>query len=61
MNTAYLFSAIFRRPARAVTAMISVALGIALFISLQAYAKGYRQAARAPCGNRRGPCGPAAG
>jgi ABC-type antimicrobial peptide transport system permease subunit len=30
------------------TAIVSVALGVALFISLQAYAEAYRQAARAP-------------
>jgi putative ABC transport system permease protein len=37
-----------RSPARAVTSILSLALGVALFISLQAYANGFRQAARVP-------------
>ena len=37
-----------RRPTRAVSAVLSVSLGIALFVGLQAYSLGYRAAARAP-------------
>jgi len=48
MNLAYIFAELSRRPARALMAALSVALGVALFVSLQAYADGYRQAARAP-------------
>lgn len=48
MNLSYLFAELSRRPARALMAALSLALGVALFISLQAYADGYRQAARAP-------------
>ena len=48
VNAAYLVTAVIRRPARAVTSIVSLALGVALFISLQAYASGFRQASRAP-------------
>ena len=48
MNLAYIFAELSRRPARALMATLSLALGVALFVSLQAYADGYRQAARAP-------------
>jgi len=48
MNLAYIFAELSRRPARALMAALSLALGVALFVSLQAYADGYRQAARAP-------------
>ncbi len=37
-----------RRPSRTLSAIFSVAIGITLFVSLQAYAGGYREAARAP-------------
>jgi ABC-type antimicrobial peptide transport system permease subunit len=37
-----------RRPRRTVTGVISVGLGVGLFLSLQAYATGYREAAREP-------------
>ncbi len=37
-----------RRPARTLAAALSLAVGVALFISLQAYSSGYRRAARAP-------------
>lgn len=37
-----------RRPARTVAAVLSLAVGVALFISLQAYGAGYRRAARVP-------------
>jgi len=48
MNLSYLFAELSRRPGRTSSAILSVALGVALFVSLQAYASGYRQAARAP-------------
>jgi len=48
MNLAYIFAELSRRPARALMAALSLALGVTLFVSLQAYADGYRQAARAP-------------
>ncbi len=44
----YLIAELTRRPFRTLTAVLSVAIGIALFVSLQAYADGYRAAARAP-------------
>jgi hypothetical protein len=48
MNLKYVFTELKQRPGRTLTVVISVALGVALFISLQSYATGYRQAARAP-------------
>lgn len=48
MNPTYLFTELIRRPGRTWAAILSVAVGVALFVSLQAYAIGYRQAARAP-------------
>jgi lipoprotein-releasing system permease protein len=48
MNPTYLFTELLHRPGRTLAAVFSVALGVALFVSLQAYAAGYRQAARAP-------------
>lgn len=48
MNLSYLLAELSRRPGRTLLAVLSVALGVALFVSLQAYAAGYRQAARAP-------------
>jgi lipoprotein-releasing system permease protein len=48
MSLHYLFAELRNHPVRAFTAIFSIAIGIALFISLQAYADGYRQAARAP-------------
>jgi len=48
MNIAYLFAELSRRPVRALIAVASLGLGVALFVSLQAYADAYRQAARAP-------------
>ncbi|MEX1209111.1 MAG: ABC transporter permease [Acidimicrobiia bacterium] len=44
----YVGAEITRRPTRAVSAVLSVSLGIALFVGLQAYSVGYRAAARAP-------------
>ena len=48
MNLTYLWAELSRRPGRSLSAIFSMALGVALFISLQAYAGGFRQAARAP-------------
>lgn len=48
MNLPYVLAELSRRPGRSLTAIVSMALGVALFISLQAYATGYRQAAHAP-------------
>jgi putative ABC transport system permease protein len=44
----YLIAELTRRPSRTLSAVLTIAIGIALFISLQAYAGGYRDAARAP-------------
>ena len=44
----YLIAELTRRPYRTLSAIFTIAIGIALFISLQAYAGGYREAARAP-------------
>src|SRR3990170_6833155 len=48
MTLSYLWTELRNRPSRALTGILSLALGVALFVSLQAYADGYRQAARAP-------------
>jgi ABC-type antimicrobial peptide transport system permease subunit len=48
MNTRYVFTQLIARPGRTLGAVFSVAIGILLFVCLQAYADGYRQAARAP-------------
>jgi len=48
MSLHYLFAELRNRPMRTVTGIFSIAIGVALFVSLQAYAYGYRQAARAP-------------
>jgi putative ABC transport system permease protein len=44
----YVTSELRRRPTRAIAAVVSIGIGIALFVSLQAYAEGFRSAARAP-------------
>ena len=44
----YLIAELTRRPFRTLSAILTIAIGIALFVSLQAYAGGYRTAARAP-------------
>ena len=44
----YLIAELTRRPARTLSAILTIAIGIASFVSLQAYADGYREAARAP-------------
>lgn len=48
MNPIYLFTELSRRPGRSLAGILSVAFGVALFVSLQAYSEGYRKAARAP-------------
>lgn len=48
MNPSYLFAELSRRLGRTLATVLSVALGAALFVSLQAYASGYQQAAHAP-------------
>lgn len=48
MNLKYLFTELLQRRGRTLAVVINVALGVALFVSLQAYSTGYRQAARAP-------------
>src|SRR4030042_6939389 len=48
MSLHFLFAELRNRPMRALTGIFSIAIGVALFVSLQAYANGYRQAARAP-------------
>ncbi len=48
MNLTFLFTELLQRPGRTLSAVLSVALGVALFVSLQSYTAGYRQAARAP-------------
>ncbi|MDE3076774.1 MAG: ABC transporter permease [Chloroflexota bacterium] len=48
MNWPYVFAELTRRPARTIAAALAIAIGVAMFVSLQAYADGYRQAARAP-------------
>ena len=48
MSLHYLFAELRNRPVRAFTGAFSIAIGVALFVSLQAYADGYRRAARAP-------------
>ncbi len=42
----YFWSELLRRPSRTIAAAASI--GIALFVSLQAYSDGFRTAARAP-------------
>ncbi|MEX2323702.1 MAG: FtsX-like permease family protein [Acidimicrobiia bacterium] len=44
----YIASELRRRPSRTLAALVSIGIGIALFLSLQAYAGGFREAARAP-------------
>lgn len=44
----YLIAELTKRPFRTLSAILTIAIGIALFVSLQAYAAGYHTAARAP-------------
>lgn len=48
MKPSYVLTELRRRPRRSVAAILSLAFGVALFLSLQAYSNGYRVAARAP-------------
>jgi putative ABC transport system permease protein len=48
MNISYLGAELFHRPRRSLAAVLSMAFGVALLLSLQAYSNGYRIAARAP-------------
>ena len=47
MNPGYLFTELLQRRGRTLAVVISISLGVALFVSLQAYSTGYRRAARA--------------
>jgi putative ABC transport system permease protein len=48
MNVRYLGAELIHRPRRSLSAVLSMAFGVALLLSLQAYSNGYRVAARAP-------------
>ena len=48
MTPGYLFTELLQRRGRTLAVVISISLGVALFVSLQAYSTGYRRAARAP-------------
>ena len=48
MSFHYLWAELFLRPRRSVAALLSMAFGVTLLLSLQAYSTGYRLAARAP-------------
>ncbi len=48
MNISYIIAELSHRPGRTMAGIMAVAIGIALFLSLQSYAGGYRSAARAP-------------
>jgi putative ABC transport system permease protein len=48
MNLHYLGAELFHRPRRSLAAFLSMTLGVALLLSLQAYSNGYRLAARVP-------------
>ncbi len=48
MGLRYVWSELVHRPQRSIVAIISIALGVALYLSLQAYAEGYQNAARTP-------------
>lgn len=48
MNYQYALLEIIRRPKRTIAGFLSIALSVALFLSLQAYSSGYKEAARAP-------------
>jgi lipoprotein-releasing system permease protein len=50
MNSQYLGAELIRRPSRTLFAILSITFGVAMFVSLQAFANGYKQAARAPLG-----------
>lgn len=48
MDLPYVLAELTRRPGRLLAGVLSVAVGLALFVSLQSYATGYRSAARTP-------------
>ena len=48
MHLSFVWAELSRRPARTLAGLLSVAVGVALFISLAAYAAAYREAARFP-------------
>jgi hypothetical protein len=48
MKLSFVWAELSRRPARTAAGLLSVAVGVALFVSLAAYATAYRQAARFP-------------
>jgi lipoprotein-releasing system permease protein len=48
MNLSFVWAELSRRPARTLAGLLSVSVGVALFISLAAYATAYREAARFP-------------
>ena len=48
MNISYLGAELFYRPRRSLAALLSMTIGVAMLLSLQAYSNGYRLAARAP-------------
>ncbi|MHB1135043.1 MAG: hypothetical protein ACYC4L_21950, partial [Chloroflexota bacterium] len=48
MLLSYVLAELTRRPLRLAGSLLSVAVGVALFVSLQAYSEGYRNAARVP-------------
>ena len=48
MKLSYLRAELFHRPRRSLAALLSMTIGVALLLSLQAYSNGYRLAARAP-------------
>ena len=48
MTIRYLAAELIHRPRRSLAAILSMTLGVGLFLALQAYSQGYREAARAP-------------
>ena len=48
MNLQYLITEMIRRPSRLLASLLAIGIGVALFISLQAYSGAYRNAARVP-------------
>jgi hypothetical protein len=48
MNLKFLINELIRRPHRLLASLLAIGIGVALFISLQAYSEAYRNAARVP-------------
>jgi ABC-type antimicrobial peptide transport system permease subunit len=48
MNFQFLLTELARRPSRLLASILAIGIGVALFISLQAYSAAYRNAARVP-------------